>query len=161
MLKLKVEYVSIDDIKPYEHNAKLHPDEQIEQIAKSIEQLGFNDPIGVWNGEIVEGHGRYLAAQRLGIDEVPIIRLDDLTDEQRKAYGLIHNQLTINSGFDLEALQIELQEIGTIDMSDFNFEIAMPNISEDLSLDLDENASTKKTDKSTCHCPKCGFVFEV
>ena len=91
MEKLKIEYVSIDDIKPYKNNAKLHPKEQIEQIKKSIEQFGMNDPIGIWKDEIVEGHGRLLALKELGYEEVPIIRLDHLTDEQRKAYILAHN----------------------------------------------------------------------
>ena len=97
MANLKIEYVTLSEIKPYSGNAKTHPREQIEQIKKSINEVGFNDPIGVWHGEIVEGHGRYMAAQELGLDTVPIIRLDSLTDEQRRAYALIHNKLTMNS----------------------------------------------------------------
>lgn len=63
--------------------------------------MGFDDPIAIWkNGEIIEGHGRLIAAQQLEMKTVPIIRLDDLTDEQRRAYALIHNKLTMNSGFD-------------------------------------------------------------
>ena len=112
--KLKVEYVPIDSIKPYKRNAKLHPDEQVEQICNSIRETGFNDPIGVWHGECVEGHGRILAAKKLGMKEVPIIRLDELTDEQRRAYALSHNRLTMNSGFDIELLDMELAEIETI-----------------------------------------------
>lgn len=65
-MKLKIEYVDIDTIKPYKNNAKKHPQEQIEQIKKSIQEFGNNDPIAVWNNEIVEGHGRYLALQELG-----------------------------------------------------------------------------------------------
>lgn len=121
---LSVEYVNIDSIKPYERNAKLHPDEQIEQICKSIKEFGFNDPLGVWNNEIVEGHGRYIAAKKLGIKELPIIRLDDLTDEQRRAYMLAHNKLTMNSDFDLELLNQELDNL-SFDMSAFGFENAL------------------------------------
>ena len=99
---LKIEYVDIESIKPYENNAKEHPREQIEQIKKSIEEFGNNDPIAVWNNEIVEGHGRYEALKELGQREIPIIRLDNLTDEQRKAYTLVHNKLTMNSDFDLK-----------------------------------------------------------
>lgn len=120
-LNLKIEYVPIDSIKPYTGNAKLHPPEQIEQIKESIRRVGFRDPIGVWNGEIVEGHGRHLAAQELGMTEVPIIRLDDLTDEERRAYALIHNQTTMNSGWDISLLDIELGDITDIDMSAFGF----------------------------------------
>lgn len=121
-MKLKIEYAPIDSIKPYAGNAKLHPQEQIDQIKRSIELMGFDDPIAVWkNSEIIEGHGRMIAAQQLGMDTVPIIRLDDLTDEQRRSYALIHNKLTMNSGFDAEVLAFELSEIGEIDMESFSF----------------------------------------
>ena len=123
MEKLKIEYVNINDIKPYEKNAKLHPKEQIEQIKKSIEQFGMNDPIGIWKDEIVEGHGRLLALKELDYKEVPIIRLDHLTDEERKAYILAHNKLTMNSDFDIDVLNDELDDILNIDMSDFGFDI--------------------------------------
>lgn len=120
--KLKIEFVPLDSIKPYPRNAKLHPPEQIEQIKESIRRVGFRDPIGIWHGEIVEGHGRYLAAQELGMTEVPVIRLDDLTDEERRAYMLIHNQTTMNSGWDYALLETELDELD-FDMSDFGFEV--------------------------------------
>lgn len=118
---LSIEYVSIDSIKPYEKNAKEHPKEQIEQIKKSIQEFGNNDPIAVWNNEIVEGHGRYIALKELGTKEIPIIRLDNLTDEQRKAYTLVHNKLTMNSDFDFEILNKELESIIDINMDDFGF----------------------------------------
>ena len=110
-MELKVEYVNISTIKPYKRNAKTHPKEQIEQIKKSIQEFGNCDPIGVWHGEIVEGHGRYLALKELGETTIPIIRLDSLTDEQRRAYGLVHNQLTMNSPWDLPALDLELADL--------------------------------------------------
>ena len=119
---LKIEYVDINSIKPYENNAKLHPKEQIEQIKKSIEQFGMDDPIGIWKDEIVEGHGRLIACKELGYTEVPIIRLDHLTDEERKAYILAHNKLTMNSDFDIDILNEELEEITNIDMKDFGFQ---------------------------------------
>lgn len=120
-MKLKIEYVDIDTIKPYKNNAKKHPREQIDQIKKSIQEFGNNDPIAVWNNEIVEGHGRYLALQELGGGTIPIIRLDELTDEQRKAYTLVHNKLTMNSDFDFNILDSEIAEID-IDMSEFGFD---------------------------------------
>ena len=134
-MKLKIEYVPIDSIKPYAGNAKLHPQEQIDQIKRSIELMGFDDPIAVWkNGEIIEGHGRLIAAQQLEMKTVPIIRLDDLTDEQRRAYALIHNKLTMNTGFDVEMLNLELAEIETIDMEAFNFLIDPLDFGESPSL---------------------------
>jgi ParB-like chromosome segregation protein Spo0J len=120
-MKLQVEYVPISTIKPYEHNAKLHPQEQIEQIKNSMQEFGNIDPIGVWHDEIVEGHGRYEALKQMGVKEIPIIRLDDLTDEQRRAYSLTHNKLTMNSDFDLALLDTELAEIETIDMTLLGF----------------------------------------
>lgn len=125
-MELKIEYVPIEDIKPYAGNAKTHPAEQIEQIKKSIEQFGFNDPIAIWHGEVVEGHGRLIAATEMGIDTVPIIRLDNLTDEQRRAYSLVHNKLTMNSGFNFDLLQMELENI-SFDMSEFDFDIDEDN----------------------------------
>ena len=128
---LKIEYVDINTIKPYLNNAKLHPQEQIEQIKKSIQEFGNNDPIAVWNNEIVEGHGRYEALKQLGETNIPIIRLDNLTDEERRAYTLVHNKLTMNSDFDLDILNEELLDIDTIDMSDYGFDI-------DLNIDIEE-----------------------
>lgn len=120
-MNLQIEYVGIDSIQPYENNARSHGKEDVKAIVKSIEEFGFNDPIGVWNNQIVEGHGRLLAAKELGMKEVPIIRLDELTDEQRKAYALAHNKTAELSGWDFDVLASELQEITDIDMTEFGF----------------------------------------
>ena len=125
MEKLKIEYVDINSIKPYEKNAKLHPQEQIEQIKKSIQKFGMNDPIGIWKDEIVEGHGRLIACKELNMKEVPIIRLDHLSDEERRAYILAHNKLTMNSDFDIDILNDELDNIIDIDMEDFGFDLGV------------------------------------
>lgn len=142
MEKLKIEYVDINSIKPYKKNAKLHPEEQIEQIKKSIEEFGMDDPIGIWKDEIVEGHGRLMACKELGYTEIPIIRLDHLTDEQRKAYALAHNKLTMNSDFDLDLLNEELLSIGDIDMTNFGFDIDL-GIEEDKPLKADLHPTMK------------------
>lgn len=141
MDKLKIEYVDINSIKPYKNNAKLHPKEQIEQIKKSIEQFGMDDPIGIWKDEIVEGHGRLIACKELGYTEVPIIRLDHLSDEERKAYTLAHNKLTMNSDFDIDILNDELDDILNIDMSDFGFDL---DILKDIDNTEEENPYTTK-----------------
>ena len=120
---LEIEYTPISEIKPYTGNAKKHPPGQVEEIKQSITDFGFNDPIATWNGEIVEGHGRYLAAKALHIEKVPVIRLDGLTDEQRKAYTLIHNKLTMDSDIDVDKLRIELDAIESIDMEDYGFDL--------------------------------------
>ena len=122
MNKLEIEYVETNEIRPYINNAKIHTPEQIEQIKKSIQEFGFNDPLAVWHGEVIEGHGRLIAALELGIEVIPIIRLDNLTDEQRKAYTLVHNKLTMNTDFDIDLLNLELSDIAEIDMTAYGFE---------------------------------------
>lgn len=131
MTNLKIEYVKKEDLKPYVNNAKIHTAEQIEQIKKSIQEFGFNDPVAVWKDNvIIEGHGRLLAVMEMDdIDKVPIIRLDDLTDEQRKAYTLVHNKLTMNTDFDFNILNFELESISGIDMSEYGF-IDQPDFNE-------------------------------
>lgn len=155
MEKLKVEYVAIESIKPYEKNAKLHPKEQIEQIKKSIEQFGMNDPLGIWHDEIVEGHGRLIACKELGMTEIPIIRLDHLTDEERKAYILAHNKLTMNSDFDMDVLNEELSKFETIDMTDFGFDLDFMDVEEEEIIE-DEIPEVPEEPKS-----KLGQVYQL
>ena len=118
---MKVKNISITEIKPYAKNAKKHPMEQVKHIANSIKEFGWHQPIVIdKNGEIVIGHGRYQAALYLGLDEVPCLRADDLTEEQIKALRLADNK-TNESEWDDELLNFELDEIVDIDMSDFGF----------------------------------------
>ena len=120
MEKLKIEYVPLDALTPYENNAREHQEFDVAKIKKSIQEFGFNDPIGVWGKKnyIVEGHGRLLAAKELGLKEVPIIHLDHLDDEQRKAYALAHNRTAELSTWDFDKLQSELEELS--DSFDFD-----------------------------------------
>lgn len=162
-MQLKIEYLSKNDLKPYVNNAKIHTQRQVEQIKKSIEEFDFNDPIAVWGeNEIVEGHGRLLAAMEMDdIDTVPVIRLDHLTDKQRKAYALVHNKLTMNTGFDFDALNLELQEIGeNVDMEFFDF---APIVSD---LDFTDDDFVKDTEitkskEKKIVCPACGHEFTI
>ncbi len=123
-MELKIEYLSKEELKPYANNAKIHTAEQVKQIKESIKEFGFNDPIAIWHdNEIIEGHGRLLAVMEMPeIETVPVIRLDGLTDEERKAYTLVHNKLTMNTGFDVELLSLEIDSINDIDLSKFGFE---------------------------------------
>ena len=122
--------IKIADLTPYENNAKKHPKKQIEEIKNSIKKFGFCDPVGIWGEKniIVEGHGRVLALQEMGETEVECIRLDHLTDDERKAYTLAHNQTTLSSDFDLEKLEAELGELAAADldfsMADFGFDLS-------------------------------------
>ena len=122
---MKIEQIKIEDLKPYERNARKHEAADVAAIVKSIEAFGFNDPVGVWGPQnvIVEGHGRVMAAKQLGMTEVPCIRLDDLTDEQRRAYALAHNKTAELSTWDAELLPLELEDLPTIDMAGFGFDL--------------------------------------
>lgn len=120
---MKVERIRLAELTPDPDNAKDHPAWQVEQIKASIEQFGNLDPIGVWGPQnlIVEGHGRYEALKELGYQEAEVIRLDQLTDEERRAYALAHNQTTMTSGFDPDLLKLNLDAIKGIDMTQFGF----------------------------------------
>ncbi len=142
MPQLTVTMVQTADLAPYAGNAKIHTEEQVEQIANSIRDFGFNDPVGVWHDAdgtpvIVEGHGRVLAAQLLGMEELPAIALDHLTDEQRRAYVHVHNQTTLTSGFDMEALQRELEALPEFSWESYGFEL--DEVLEDLPALADED----------------------
>lgn len=151
-MELAIEYVGLDDIEPYENNARSHGKEDIKAIVKSIKEFGFNDPIGVWHNVIVEGHGRLLAAREAGLLTVPIIRLDDLTDEQRKAYMLAHNKTAELSDWDFDVLASELKDITDFDMSEFGFDLSDLNdeeaqeIIEDEVPEVPEEATAKLGD---------------
>ena len=122
MGEIRVEYVPIGEVIPYANNARSHGEKDVDAIMASIREFGFNDPIGIWKGIIVEGHGRLIAAKRLGMETVPVIRLDHLTDEQRKAYALAHNKTAELSDWDSYILGNELDELTDIDMSQFGFD---------------------------------------
>lgn len=156
----------IDELIPYANNAKIHTNEQVDQIAASIEEFGFADPVGVWGGEngleIVEGHGRVMAARKLGMERVPVVRLDYMTDEQRRAYALAHNKLTMSTGWDFAKLDEELASLAvTFDMDDFGFDTEKR---DDRSVFERKGASeidlADFSDDNFKHeCPRCGFRY--
>jgi len=118
---MKIINKKIVDLIPYVNNARTHSDEQIIQIASSIKEFGFNSPVLV-DGEngIIAGHGRVMAAKKLGLDEVPTIELKHLTKTQKKAYILADNRLALNSGWDNDLLALELQKL---EEEGFNLEL--------------------------------------
>lgn len=125
---------NIKDLKPYKKNAKKHPKEQVERIANSIKEFGFTQPVLVdKNNCVVAGHGRILGAKAAGLKEVPTLCLDDLTEEQIKAYRLADNKLN-ESDWDFSLLDEELEELNSIpelDMSLFGFDEAMTDETEE------------------------------
>jgi len=156
MTELRVTMTPTDELVPYAGNAKEHPEEQVEQIAESIRTFGFNDPVGVWHDEqgrpvIIEGHGRVLAARELGLDELPTIALDHLTDAQRRAYVHVHNQTTLTSGFDLEVLASELDALPEFDWQAYGFDVdellePVPDAPEEDVPDAPEEPRTRPGD---------------
>lgn len=110
--KRNLEYLSPDDLIPYANNAKKHPKDQVLRISKSIKEFGFNAPVIIDSkNNIVAGHGRILAAKKLKLETVPCVRVDHLTEKQKKAYILADNRLTELGEWDLEILNTELQDI--------------------------------------------------
>ena len=151
MQELKIEYLTLDKLKPYDKNARKHQEADLSTIKASITEFGMSDPIGVWGKDntIVEGHGRYLACKELGIDNVPVIHLDHLTDEQRRAYALAHNKTAEMSEWDIDLLGEELNNIFDIDMSDFGFDL--------IEEEEEPTAPTERKDLSD----KVGETYEV
>lgn len=155
---LKIEYVDVAKLKPYDKNTRKHEDYDVSQIAKSIEQYGFNDPIGIWGKDniIVEGHGRLLAAKKLGMDKVPCIRLDNLTDEQRREYAIMHNKTAELSAWDIDLLGEEVTEL---DFSGFDIDWGLPSSDIDWADVDDLSEETYDEPKHTMlECPACHHV---
>lgn len=146
-VRLTVEYVPVGELVPYSNNAKEHTDEQIDKLCRSIEEFGDCDPIGVWHDDggtpiVVEGHGRLMALRRLGYEVAPVISLDHLTDEQRREYAVVHNQLTMSTGWDEDALSKEMA-----DLSDFDWAaMGLGDVTGDELDEAGDDAYTRKVD---------------
>lgn len=153
---MQIEKVKIADLLEYKNNAKEHPQWQIEQIVESIEKFGFNDPIAIdENNIIIEGHGRLYALQEMGAEEVECIRLSHLGENEKKAYILAHNKLTMNTEFDADLLAQELGEIEGIDMSSFGF--LMDPLIEVVEDDFDDEAAIEQPEPIA----KLGDVYQL
>lgn len=153
---MQIEKVKISDLLEYKNNAKEHPQWQIEQIVESIEKFGFNDPIAIdENNTIIEGHGRLYALQEMGAEEVECIRLSHLGENEKKAYILAHNKLTMNTEFDADLLAQELGEIEGIDMSSFGF--LMDPLIEVVEDDFDDEAAIEQPEPIA----KLGDVYQL
>lgn len=115
-MTLSVNYKKTEDLIPYINNSRTHDDIHIKQIASSIKEFGFTNPILIDEDNMtIAGHGRLMAAKSLNIDEVPTITLTNLNEEQRKAYVIADNKLALNAGWDMDILKNELQELSDMD----------------------------------------------
>jgi len=126
---MKIQEVAVNKLIPYAKNSRTHSPEQVGQIAASIKEFGFRNPILVDGVGIIAGHGRLLAAQKLGLDQVPTIDCSDMTESQKKAYIIADNKLALNAGWDNAMLTIELQ-----DLEDEGFDLTLTGF-DDKELD--------------------------
>lgn len=132
---MQITYKAIDSLIPYVKNSRTHSDQQVAQIAASIKEFGFTNPVLLdEHGGIVAGHGRVMAARKLKLDEVPTITLGWLTDTQRRAYVIADNKLALNAGWDYELLKLEIEELK---LQDFDLTIAGFDETELLNPEVD------------------------
>lgn len=163
---MNIENTLITDLIPYANNAREHSDDQILQIASSIKEFGFNNPILIdKDNGIIAGHGRLAAAKMLNMTEVPTIKLEHLTDAQRKAFILADNRIAINSTWNTDLLALELE-----DLKD-DFDLKLLGFNEDevnalidpefLPASEDEQGKLDELDPKWIDCPHCGKEFDA
>ena len=160
----------IEGLIPYARNSRTHSDEQVAQIAASIREFGWTNPVLVdGDNGIIAGHGRVLAARKLGMAEVPCIEMAHLSEAQKKAYIIADNKLALNAGWDDEMLALELGELhaADFDMALLGFDAGELSSAMNLDSLIEQDApesSSKEIDpddyKMGCKCPKCGFEFD-
>jgi ParB family chromosome partitioning protein len=158
----------IADLLPYVNNSRTHSDDQINQVAASIKEFGFTNPVLIdSDGGIIAGHGRVMAAKKLGVSELPCIELVGLTAAQKKAYVIADNQLALNSGWNLDTLKIELE---SLDELDFNLDLLGFDADElDIYLNKinfepgseDDQGRLDQLDPKYIACPHCGKEFDT
>jgi ParB-like chromosome segregation protein Spo0J len=166
-----IEQLPTASLIPYARNARTHSEEQVTQIAASIREFGFNNPVLIdTQSTIIAGHGRVMAAGKLGLESVPCIRLTHLTDAQRRAYVLADNRIALNSGWDSDLLAIELGELG-----DEGFDLGLLGFGDEelqglLGVDEDspnfqpgleeDQGQLDRLDPKMVTCPNCGGEFD-
>lgn len=161
---MRVEMIEIERLIPYARNARTHSDDQVAQIAASIREFGFTNPVLIdAHDGIIAGHGRVMAARKLGLADVPCIRLGHLTEAQKRAYVLVDNKLALNAGWDEDMLRLELGEL----QAD-GFELDLLGFSGDELQELmhggnfepgTEEDQSRLDQKNQTVCPSCGHEF--
>jgi len=161
----QIEQISIQALIPYARNSRTHSDAQVAQIAASIREFGFTNPVLIdKDGGIIAGHGRVLGARKLGLSEVPCIRLSHLTDAQKRAYVIADNKLALNAGWDSEALQVELADLNS---AGFNMDLlgfGVDDLAEAMGMGGDFEPGSiedqgRLDQKKPVTCPNCGHEF--
>lgn len=163
-----IKRVATADLIPYANNSRVHSDEQVNQIASSIKEFGFLNPIIVdGDNGIIAGHGRVMAANKLGIKELPCVDASHLSEAQKKAYVIADNKIALNSDWDNELLRIELNvldemgfDISLTGFSDFELD----SLSDDVNFDPateEEQGQLDQLDPKWVACPHCGKEFDA
>lgn len=168
MSELQVTYKKVDDLIPYAANSRTHSGEQIAQIAASIREFQFTNPILIdGEGTIIAGHGRLLAARKLGMEEVPVIVLDHLSKAQQRALVIADNQLALNAGWDMEMLKAEVEGLNfegfDLDLlgfseADLSGFLAEPNFEPGAE---DDQGKLDQLEPKLVVCPKCQHEFDA
>lgn len=163
---MKIESLPIERLIPYARNSRTHSDAQIAQVAASIREFGFTNPVLIDGADgIIAGHGRVMAARKLGLEKVPCIRLAHLSETQKRAYIIADNKLALNAGWDEEMLGLELAELREVD---FDFDLtgfdgdaieAFLNPPEPDFQPGTEDDQGKLDEKSPIECPHCRKFF--
>lgn len=160
---MQIEQIPINELTPYTRNSRTHSAAQVDQIASSITEFGFCNPVLIdAQGEIIAGHGRVMAAKQLNIEQIPCIRLGHLTDAQKRAYVIADNKLAENAGWDEELLALEIEEL---EQQNLNLQLlgfsdrALQKLKTlddlgDMPSPGDDDTANKKT---MVVCQKCGF----
>jgi len=165
---LEVEYKQTSNVFGYVNNSRTHSSEQISQIAASIKEFGFTNPLLIdESGGIIAGHGRLSAAKKLNMDEVPTITLTGLNDTQRKAYVIADNKLALNAGWDDELLALELKGLQEqdFDLSLIGFDVEeLESLLGEISFDPgseEDQGQLDELDPKYIDCPHCGKEFDM
>lgn len=165
-----IEWKQTGELIPYANNSRTHSEKQVQQVAASIKEFGFTNPILIdEDNGIIAGHGRLQAAQLLGMDTVPTIALEGFTEAQRKAYVIADNQLAMNAGWDLDALKVEVDRLTELD-----FNLDLLGFDDDVLADLintiepnfdpateEEQGQLDELDPKWIDCPHCGKEFDM
>lgn len=160
---MQIEYLSTSSLIPYEFNNRNHDDTQIQRIAKSITEYGFNQPIIIDENRVVlVGHGRLLAAKLLRLKEVPVIQLSNLNETKKRAYRILDNKLQNDSTWAFNNLELELDalEDAGFDLSEWGLDAIIPKLNEDQILQ-DDQPSLDELKPKFVECPSCKHTFDV
>ena len=164
---MNIEMLGVDALIPYVNNARVHSDEQVTQIASSIKEFGFNVPILIdKDNGVIAGHGRLMAAKKLHHPEVPCIRIEHLTETQKKAYILADNKIALNSTWDNELLGLELSQLIDeglpLDMTGFSMdEYKALDVPDFDPASEEEQGKLDQLDPKWICCPNCGKEFDA